>query len=129
MAGYPITPKAAEVAIEEAAERSYDHTVAHLRERHGIAMGKELLENLTKTVGAYWLEWDRQEFEQARAARATPAATVAAQRCLVFADGTMAHTDGAWHEVRVGTVHSTDGEGGNHKSSIARFRAWRRWRS
>ena len=121
MASYPITPKAAEVAVEEAAQRSYDQAVEHLRRAHGIGMGKELLENVAKTVGAYWLALDHQEYQQARAARRAPAATVAAERCLVFADGTMAHTDGDWHEVRVGTVHSTDGDQRDHKSSIARL--------
>ena len=41
--------------MEGAAERSYGRAVEHLRTGHGIAMGKELLENVTKTVSVYGL--------------------------------------------------------------------------
>lgn len=121
MASYPITPKAAEIAVEEAAERSYDNAVKHLGSRHGILMGKELLENLTKTVGSYWLDMDYRDYRDPLDSLSAPAATVDARRCLVFADGTMAHTDGAWHEVRVGTIRSTTADLQDHKSSIARL--------
>ena len=121
MAAYPVTPAAAQVAVEEATERPYDQTVGHLRRSHRIGVGKELLENLTKTVGQWWLEEDRQMFCRARAARTAPSAERLAERCLVFADGPMVHTDGDWHEVRVGTVRIETVDGQTLKSSIARL--------
>lgn len=115
-----MTPKVAQVAAEEAAERPYEQAVGHLSHSHGIHVGKELLENLMKTVGQWWLEEDDRVFTEARAARSSPAAEVIADRCLVFADGAMAHTEGDWHEVRVGTVRSELPDSQVLKSSTAR---------
>lgn len=53
--------------MEEASERPYEQAVRHLADRHEIAMGKELLEHLTKTVGEYWLAQDGQRVAVARA--------------------------------------------------------------
>jgi len=73
VAGYPVTPRAAQVAVEEASERSYGQAVEHLARSHGVRMGKELLENLTQTVGEYWLAQDRQEVVSAKSLRTAPA--------------------------------------------------------
>ncbi|MFO8012334.1 MAG: ISKra4 family transposase [Phycisphaerae bacterium] len=120
VAGYPVTPKVAEIALEETAQRPYEQAMRHLGNTHGIHMGKELLENMTKTVGQWWLEEDRRVLAEARAVRTSPASEVSAERCLIFADGAMAHTEGAWHEVRVGTVRSELPDGAVVKSSTAR---------
>jgi hypothetical protein len=120
VAGYPVTPEAARVAIDEAAERSYGQARAHLERHHGLRLGKELLENLGTTLGAYWLERDKAALRPNGLLFAAPAAQIPAQQCLIFADGVMVHTDGAWHETRVGTVRSTTADGEVHKSSIAR---------
>jgi hypothetical protein len=121
VAGYPVTPRTAQVAVEEACERSYGQAVEHLARSHDIRMGKELLENLTQTVGDYWLAGDRQRLESARAAHTGPRESLQAESCLIFADGVMVHTDGNWHEARVGTVRSVRRDKTVVKSSIARF--------
>ena len=48
MAGCPVTPKVAEVSLEEAVERPYEQAMRHLSHSHGIHMGNELLENVTR---------------------------------------------------------------------------------
>jgi len=121
VANYPVTPHAAQVAVEEAAERPYEQAVAHLARRHGIRLSKELLENLTQTVGTYWLDQDGRRLAQAQAEHTTPAKRYGAEICLVFADGVMVHTDGDWHEARVGTVRSHGPDSRVRKSSIVRF--------
>lgn len=121
VAGYPVTPQAARTAVEEAGERPYEQAVAHLARSHQIRMGKELLENLTKTVGAYWLDQDLERTRCAQAEHAAPAEQFRARVCLIFADGVMVHTDGDWHEARVGTVRSQGPDGEVRKSSIVRF--------
>lgn len=109
------------MAVAEAVERPYQQAVDHLAVGHAIRIGKELLETLTKTVGQWWLEEDRQQVERARETRSAPAAEWDAQRCLVFADGVMGHVDGAWKEIRVGTVRSELRGEGAAKSSTARL--------
>ncbi|MHC4520766.1 MAG: hypothetical protein ACYTAS_19425, partial [Planctomycetota bacterium] len=121
MAGYPVTPRTAQVAVEEACERPYGQAVAHLARRHDLRLGKELLESLTQTVGAYWRAGDRQRLEAAHTARTAPAESLAADACLIFADGVMAHTDEDWQEARVGTVRSAVGNETVLTSSIARL--------
>lgn len=115
-----MTPKVAQVALEETAERPYEQAMRHLSHSHGAHLGKELLENVTKTVGQWWLEEDERVLSESRARRSAPASEVIAERCLVFADKAMAHTEGDWHEVRVGTVRSELPDGGVLKSSTAR---------
>lgn len=119
MASHPVTPRVGKLAIEEAVERPYQQAVDHLAGWHGIRLGKELLENLVQTVGDWWLEQDRCEMAAAREAKAPAAAEVNAERCLIFADGVMVHSDGAWHEARVGTVRSEVAGSAPQKSSIA----------
>jgi hypothetical protein len=121
VAGYPLTPQAARTAVEEAGERPYEQAVTHLARHHQIRLGKELLENLTQTVGDYWLDQDQQRVTSARAEHTAPAERFPARQCLIFADGVMVHTDGDWHEARVGTVRSEGPDGQTHKSSIVRF--------
>jgi len=121
VAGYPVTPRTAQVAVDEACERTYGQAVEHLARSHDIRMGKELLENLTQTVGAYWLAGDRQRLESAQTSRTAPGELLGAESCLIFADGVMVHTDGDWHEARVGTVRSRVGGKTSIKSSIARL--------
>lgn len=47
----------------------------------------------------------------------------APKRLAVLMDGTMAHTDGDWHEAKVGAFYSFDeeGKGTGHKSTVATF--------
>jgi hypothetical protein len=92
----------------------------HLRRHHGIRVSKDFLEKLTRTVGQFWLERDEQLTERSLRGTIMPVAEMESDCCCVLADGTMVHTDGEWHEVRVGTVCSSVGES-SRKSSIARF--------
>ena len=121
MACFPITPEAGRIVADETAERSYELAVAHLRKSHAIFVGKELAIRMTGAVGQYWLEQDREALTPNGLGFAPPAATLRPKTCLVFADGVMIHTDGAWHEARVGTVRSQTHDGKHHKSSIARL--------
>lgn len=120
MGGYPITPEAGRVALAEAGDRPYGPGCEHLRREHRIALSKRTLENVTQTVGGYWLEQDRQAWQAHRRLERPLVAEFPAERCCVFADGVMAHIDGAWHEVRVGTVRSDAGVS-TVKSSVARL--------
>jgi hypothetical protein len=116
-----VTPEAGRAAVEEAVQRSYEQARNHLAQGHGIRVGKELLEGLATTVGAYWLDRDRAAVRANGFSFCAPAPQQKAQQCLVFADGVMVHTDGDWHEARVGTVRIRKEDGTLEKSSIARL--------
>ena len=122
MGGLAISPEAGRVVVQEAAERSYGQAAEHLRREHGIRISKRFIEKLTQMVGEFWLERDDEEAQAGLSGKVIPLGTSeqAPQRCCVLADGTMAHADGEWHEVRVGTVVSEE-SGRKRKSSIARF--------
>ena len=109
------------MVAQETAERSYERAVEHLRKAHAIFVGKELAMHMTSSVGQYWLEQDKAALRPNGLAFAAPAARLEPQHCLIFADGVMMHTDGDWHEARVGTVRSQMADGVQHKSSIARL--------
>lgn len=121
MGGHAITPQAAREAVKLSAQMTYAQACEHLRQSHGIWIAKEPLERLTRTVGQYWLEQDRQVALQAIESHKSVASEQTAQQCLIFADGVMVHTDGAWHEARVGTVRVQGVDQKIHKSSIARL--------
>jgi len=118
--GLPISAEAGRAAVEEAGERPYERAVAHLRRHHGIRMSKRFLETLTQTVGGFWLERDDRDARRNLSDKVIPLAEAECDSCCVFADGTMVHTEGEWHEIRVGTVRSVRGDI-TLKSSIARF--------
>jgi hypothetical protein len=118
--GLAISPEAGRVAVDEAGERPYGQTVVHLRRHHGIGVSKDLLERLTGMVGQFWLERDDELTRLSLRDKIIPLGEMDCDCCCVFADGTMIHTDGDWHEVRVGTVSSRVG-GAAPKSSMARF--------
>jgi hypothetical protein len=111
--------------VAEAADRPYQQAVDHLRRDHRIALSKQTLEALTQEIGGYWIERDAADFEalerQSRRADALPTCDgPAPDRCSIFADGVMVHSDGAWHEARVGTVRCERGDQVD-KASVARL--------
>jgi hypothetical protein len=123
--GVAVTPEAGRLAIEEAADRPYERSADHLLEHHRLSLCKHTLERLAQLVGGYWLDQDQRQAAQRR--RPLPQVR-APERCVVFADGVMVHTDGDWHEARVGCVRSErqlqTAQGPRtqtHKSSIVRF--------
>lgn len=127
-----MTPQAAKLAVEEAAERPYERAATHLFEHHRLSVCKHTLERLAGLVGSYWLDRDERQVQRHRQTGQAPATLVEPpDRCILFADGVMVHTDGQWHEARVGTVRSEGhlrpvdavGDGGRQviKSSVLRF--------
>ena len=121
MAGHAITPQAGREAVKLSAQMTYAEASEHLRESHGVRIAKEPLERLTRTVGQYWIDQDRKVAVQAAESHQAIAPQRSASQCLIFADGVMVHTDGQWHEARVGTVRIHNEAGKLEKSSIARL--------
>lgn len=125
MGSHAISPEAARLAVEESAERPYQRAVDHLRRDHRITLSKQTLEALAQEVGDYWLERDEADFaaleHQSRCPDALPTCDgPPPDKCLIFADGVMVHSDGGWREARVGTVRCERGQA-VHKSSVARL--------
>jgi hypothetical protein len=120
-----ITPEAGKLAVEEAADRPYGQSADRLGRHHHLWISKERLEALAQRVGGYWLERDQVQLQQYDQAKLAPAARVKPDCCTIYADGVMVHTDGAWHEARVGTVCSQVQQPGQepqvHRSSVVRL--------
>src|SRR5690606_10648273 len=73
----------------------------------------------------YWLEHDervvQRQNQQAKAPGGlAPQTADSPEKCVIYADGVMVHTDGAWHEARVGVVR-TQRDDQTRKSSIVRL--------
>ncbi len=53
--GLPISPEAAQVAVEEAGERPYEQARTRGRRHHGIRLSQQFLQKLTQRVGEFCL--------------------------------------------------------------------------
>lgn len=107
MGGISLTPEAGRIAVAEAADRPYERAVEHLKRDHRLILSKQTLERVAESVGAYWLEQDKADYEALEATAGVPVKLdPPIKRCLIYADGVMAHVDGSWHEARVGHVRS-----------------------
>ena len=103
------------MAVEEATGRPYEEARRHLRRDHRIKISKHSLETLTRTVGEYWLQHDQHRYEQLEQTTRIQGLPQGVEsqppdQCVIFADGVMVHTDGAWHEARVGVVRTERGD-------------------
>jgi len=100
--------------------------IPHVSEKESQRIVREL-------GGAVVAERDR-EADLWRREHTTPVEHIRGQvpeRLAVLMDGTMAHTDGAWHEGKVGTfyVFDEDGEAVGEKGCVATFRGIEHFRA
>jgi len=71
-------------------------------------------QRITRAVGTQataWRDEEAREWVEARQAPANHVQRRAPSRLALSMDGTTAHTDGAWHEAKVGTFFAFDEEG------------------
>jgi Uncharacterised protein family (UPF0236) len=94
-----------------------------LREDYGVALATETVRAIAEDAGQAVLRQE-DDYRVAVAERQTdlPHSDATPARAYVYADGTMIHTAGDWHEVRVNVVCTEDGDGRPlQRRSQARF--------
>jgi hypothetical protein len=107
---------------------SYDQARRMLIEECGIELSKHSIEEITLHAGRMLLAADDAAREAcfARTERGTPRgpkeSAISPEIVAVYADGAMIHTEGDWHEIRVGKAIAWDAkEEVQRQRSFARF--------
>jgi hypothetical protein len=107
---------------------SYELTRRLLAEDYGIELSKHSIEQLVLRGGEMLLHQDDAVREACFAEtdrggpRGPKEAAIQLETVAVYADGTMIHTEGDWHEIRVGRAIAWDAEGQRlRQRTFARF--------
>lgn len=86
----------------------------NLEEDYGLRVSKHLLEQVCEGAGSAVLEREDEERVRlqslpcAEQVKQLPDSPLVPEKAYVFADGTMLHTAGDWHEIRVASVAAVD---------------------
>jgi hypothetical protein len=111
--GHRVSWSLAQVASRLAAQLgSFEEARDTLAEDYGVRLAKETIRAVAEDAGRHVLQQEdalRQRIQE-RQALLPDSEQIPAKAC-VFADGTMVHTEGDWHEVRVTTVATEDAAG------------------
>lgn len=94
-----------------------------LEEDYGVHLATETFRQITEEAGQQIIAQE-DERRQAVAERRVPLpeSEEKPDKAYLYADGTMIHSEGDWHEIRVNTVRTEDASGGQRRChSQARF--------
>lgn len=102
---------------------SFAEASVTLTEDYRVHLAKETLRNIAEAAGTIVLEQeDAQRRRVMERQEQLPESDKQPETACVFADGTMMHSDGDWHEIRVATVVTEDAAGKLlERQSRARF--------
>jgi len=102
---------------------SFEEATATLAEDYQVRLAKETVRSVAEAAGSTVLAQEDTQRAQIMAREAPlPNSTKSPETACVFADGTMVHSAGDWHEIRVVTVATEDAEGRPlERQSRARF--------
>jgi len=100
------TPGLKALVAQVAARLSYGETVELLGQLLGLAIEESSCEYVVAEVGARVRAREQEEQEAYLTGSATTVAGEAPGRLYVSLDGSHAHLDGAWHEVKTGVVYA-----------------------
>jgi len=91
---------------------SFEQARDALAEDYGVRLARQTVAEVAQAAGGEALRReDERRHEVAGRAAPLPDSPLVPDRACVFADGTMVHTEGDWHEVRVATAASADAAG------------------
>lgn len=111
--GHRVSWALAKVASRMAAQLgSFEEARDTLEDDYRVHLAKETIRAVAETSGRQVLQQEDEQRHciQERRAPLPESGQTPAKAC-VFADGTMVHTEGDWHEVRVMTVATEDAAG------------------
>jgi len=99
------TPGVKALVSEVAARLSYGETVEFMERTTGLRLEESSSEALVSEVGARLREREQARVREYQAGELPPPLRKAPGRLYVGLDGTSAHIEGSWHEVKVGVVY------------------------
>lgn len=122
--GHRVSWSLAKVVGRMAAQLgSFEEAAETLSEDYGVRLAKETVREVAEDAGRHVVEQEDALRRRIQGRQAPlPESTATPAKACVFADGTTIHTEGDWHEVRVGTVTTEDADGTRRtRKSFARF--------
>src|SRR5579859_6723352 len=114
--GHAVSWPLAKVIGRLGAQLPFEQARSSLRMDYGVQLSKHTLETVCEHAGVALLaeeDQERQRLQQlpiAVRAKALPDSPLRPDKAYVFGDGTMIHTEGEWHEIRVASVTATDAQ-------------------
>jgi len=99
------TPRVKSVVAAVAGQLAYEPSVSVLWEMLGFAIADSTADEIVWEVGGRLRAAEAQLMAQCDCGEIAPLTEQAPQRLYVGMDGTSAHIDGAWHEVKTGVVY------------------------
>lgn len=99
------------------AQLPFDQAKQNLLDDYHVRLSKQRIEQVCEEAGQRLLAEEDARREQiyalppAEQPAALPTSEISPEIAYVSADGTMIHTEGDWHEIRVASVVATDAEG------------------
>jgi hypothetical protein len=98
------------------AQLPFDQARQNLLDDYGVRLSKQRIEQVCEEAGQMLLAAEDARREQiyalppAEQPAALPTSDISAEKVYVSGDGTMIHTEGDWHEIRVASVAATDAD-------------------
>jgi hypothetical protein len=99
------SPTVKALVAEVVGHLSYGETVALLERLSGLRLEESVAERIVQDVGGRLRAEEEALMEGYESGQVTPLVPQAPQRLYVGLDGTSAHIDGSWHEVKTGVVY------------------------
>jgi hypothetical protein len=121
--GHGVSWPLAEVVGRQAALLPFKQARDNVEADYGFHLAKQTVAEVAEAAGAEVLRREDERRDRVAGRRdPLPDSTLAPERACLFADGTMVHTEGDWHEVRVATA-TAEGAAGEPlaRRSRARF--------
>jgi hypothetical protein len=114
--GHAVSWPLAKVIGRLGAQMPFEQARQNLTADYAVKLSKHTLEAVCEEAGNALLEEEDRERTQiaslpvAERVKALPESAVCPAKAYVFADGTMIHTEGDWHEIRVASVAAVDAD-------------------
>lgn len=110
--GHPVTPPLAKVISRLCAQLPFGQARQNLTADYPVKLAKQTMTDIAEAAGQMINATEDAQRQQIMAQeQPLPESVLTPAVACVFADGTMVHTEGDWHEVRVATAATYDAKG------------------
>jgi hypothetical protein len=112
--GHSVSPLLAKVIARMGAQLPFGQAQQNLKADYGVHLAKRTMQLVCEEAGMAVVDEEDQQRTQlqslppAQRPAALPDSEIRPEKAYVYADGTMIHSAGDWHEVRVASVASVD---------------------